>query len=82
MELKEAINILIKNLKDGKAIKRLIGFFKYGPMYDYGPWIQKVQIDKMEWAPGLWAGSEGAKFKVKSIDMENRIVEFEFIGME
>lgn len=48
---------------------------------DYGPWIQKVTIPKDDWAPGLWAGSEGAKFKIKSINMETREVEFEFIGL-
>jgi hypothetical protein len=49
---------------------------------DYGPWIQKVTINKEDWAPGLWAGYEGAKFKIKSINMETREIEFEFMCLE
>ncbi len=35
------------------------------------------QFDPMDWAPGLFAGSEGMKFKIIKVDLENRKITLE-----
>lgn len=37
----------------------------------------RVQVHKKDWAPGLFAGCEGMKLKVKSIDLNKRTFELE-----
>lgn len=37
-----------------------------------------VEIPKEEWAPGIWAGSEGLKLTIVKVDLENRKLTLEW----
>lgn len=39
---------------------------------DFNSFGFTVEIPKEEWAPGLWAGTEGLKLTIMNVDLENR----------
>jgi len=39
---------------------------------DFPPFEITIRVRNDEWAPGLFAGSEGMKLTVKSVDLENQ----------
>ena len=32
------------------------------------------KFEDLEWAPGVWAGTEGLTFEVSKVDLENKII--------
>src|SRR5258708_4667293 len=45
----------------------------------FGPSVTTVMhISAEEWAPGLWAGTEGATLRIETVDLENRTVTVRF----
>lgn len=47
-------------------------------VFNLKPFQQEVilEVPKEEWAPGFWAGSEGAKLTITKVDLENRRITF------
>lgn len=37
-----------------------------------------VEISKEEWAPGIWAGSEGIQLTITKVDLDNRKLTLEW----
>lgn len=45
----------------------------------YSPSLTTVMhVPREEWAPGLWAGTEGATLRIESVDLENRTITVRF----
>lgn len=45
----------------------------------FGPSATTVMhISAEEWAPGLWAGTEGASLRIESVNLENRTITVRF----